>query len=118
MTWKNRVLTNYVDLIDAITRVSSPEEAQEFMTAYREVNPHANENVGWIIGEVDRDVGRRIIEWFRCSHPVFGITFPTAEEAFRKGVEMGEAMKNGGVEAAKKYLRQNTNPWFLGALEK
>lgn len=93
MKWREKVLTTQSDFIREISNVSSPEEAQEFLLAYREINPHADAKIGWMIGEVNRDVGRRIIEWFGCSHPVFGTTFPTPEEAFRKGFEMGEAMR-------------------------
>ena len=118
MQWQGRTLSDLADLIDAVEKVGSPEEAQRFLSAYRQVNPYADENVGWMIGEVDRTVGKRIIEWFGCSHPIFGTTFPTPEEAFRKGMEMGEAMKNGGIEAVRKlYPKKNPNPWFVGALD-
>jgi len=118
MNWHGRTLSAYTDLIDAVTRVGSPEEAQEFLSAYRQVNPHADVNVGWMIGDVDRDVGRRIIEWFGCSHPVFGTTFPTFEEALRKGIEMGQAMNEGGIDRLNKMLPpRNPNSWFIGALD-
>jgi len=118
MNWHGQILTTYLDLLREVARVGSPEEAHEFLSAYRQVNPHADSNIGWMIGDVDRDVGRRIIEWFGCSHPVFGTTFPTVEEALRKGMEMGEAMKNGGIDAVHRILpRYNPNPWFLGALD-
>lgn len=74
--------------------VDSPEEAQKFMVEYRKINEHADHNVGWMIGDVDRDVGRRIIDWFGCAHPFFGTTFPTPEEAFRKGLELGKLFQN------------------------
>jgi len=118
MKWHGQTLLVYTDLIDAVSKVGSPEEAQEFLSAYRQVNPHADENIGWMIGDVDRDVGKRIIEWFGCSHPVFGTKFPTFEEALRRGMEMGEAMKNGGMEAVQKLLPQkNPNPWFIGTFD-
>lgn len=115
MNWQGRVITVYGDLIDAVIRVGTPEEAQEFMSVYRQATPHADDNIGWMIGDVDRDVGKRIIEWFGCSHPAFGTTFPTPEEAFRKGMEMGEIMKNGGDPRT--VLMKNPNPWFTGAFD-
>lgn len=119
MNWNGRILSSYVDLLDAVAKVGSPEEAQEFLSAYRQVNPYAEDNIGWMIGDVDRDLGGRIIEWFGCSHPVFGTTFPTPEEAFSKGLEMGRAMKEGGIERLNELFprRSNPNPWFIGALD-
>jgi hypothetical protein len=118
MQWKGRTLSTYGDLINAVTGCRSPQEAQEFLLAYQAINPHARDNIGYMIGDVDRDVGRRIIEWFGCEHPIFGTTFPTAQEAFEAGMKLGETMRLHGVEAAKKLLkRRNPNPWFVGALE-
>ena len=81
--WHGKELKTQKDFVEAVKKVGTPEEAQEFMSAYRSVNVNADDNVGWLIGEVNRDVGTRIIEWFGCSHPVFGTKFPSAEEAFR-----------------------------------
>lgn len=118
MQWNGKTLSSFTDIMDAVEKVGSPEEAQRFLSAYRQVNPHADDNVGWLIGEFDRTVGKRIIEWFGCSHPVFGTTFPTTEEALLKGIEMGEAMKEGGIEAVRKlYPKKNPNPWFVGVLD-
>ena len=118
MHWHGKTLTTYSDLISAVTHCKTPQEAQEFLAAYQAINPHARENIGYMIGDVDRDVGRRIIEWFGCEHPVFGTTFPTTQEAFEAGMKLGETIRLHGVEAAKKLLkRRNPNPWFVGALE-
>lgn len=115
MNWRGEILITYSQLIKAITAISSPEEAQEFLSAYRQVNSYADSNIGWLIGEVDRDVGKKIIEWFGCSHPIFGTKFPTPEEALRIGMEIGEAIKNGEEisDILKRYPVKNPNPWFV-----
>ena len=109
--WKNRRIVTYQDLIWAVFTCASPEEAQQFMISYElAVSPAiARSNVGYIIGEVDRDTGRRIIEWFGVEHPVFGTTYPTASEALQAGMQAGKAMLEKG--------RLPPNPWFTGALK-
>jgi hypothetical protein len=93
MNWNDINLNTYEDLLNIIKNISSPEEAQEFLLAYTKINPDAKEVIGWMIGDVDRDLGRKIIDWFGCQHPVFGKTFPTSEEALKKGIEAGTDMK-------------------------
>lgn len=121
MNWQGRIIETYQELLQAVSMVGSPEEAQLLLSAYRQVNSHADANIGWMIGDVDRDVGQRIIEWFGCAHPVFGASFPTPEEAFRKGLEIGEAMKamkDGDMDAVHRLLLpRNPNPWFTGAFD-
>ena len=106
-TWKGYTLKSYEDLLHAIVRVADKAEAQEFLRVYEAVNPHARENIGWAVGDLSRDEGRRVLELFECPHPVFGTTYPTPQEAF----DMGRA-------AGAKLLarQQNPNPWFVGAL--
>lgn len=59
-------------LLDAVTAVSEGEEAA-FMAAYAEVNPHAYENVGYLIGYVEPATRReRMWKRFRTCHPVLG----------------------------------------------
>lgn len=51
-------------------------------------------NLGYYAGYYDSETRERVERLFRCSHPVFGSIAqngpPTAEEAFRKGFEMGQ----------------------------
>lgn len=116
MNWNGQVLSSYDDLIREVSLIETKERAQEFLAAYRQVNAHAADNIGWMIGDVNREVGTRIINLFGCYHPVFGNRFPTPEEAFRIGVKYGEILRDGGPEAVKKLLANtvNPNPWFVG----
>ena len=51
-------------------------------------------NIGYMAGYYDRETATKIMEWFDCSHPIFGRTFPTPAEAFNMGKKLGEAHKN------------------------
>lgn len=93
MYWNGRNLDTYEDLFHIVNNINSKEEAQEFLAAYRQVNSSAEEVIGWMIGDVDRELGNKIIEWFECEHPLFGKIFPTPEEALKKGIEAGVEMK-------------------------
>lgn len=55
----------------------------------------ARSNIGYLAGYQDRETKNRIFDLFECEHPILGRSNPTAEEAFQKGVEWGEAMKAG-----------------------
>ena len=64
-------------------RFEAPEEIVRF-------------NIGWCFGEgMDP---QRVEMWVAvcdARHPVFGVTKPTADEAFEAGIRMGEAMLHG-----------------------
>lgn len=75
------------DLLDAILAVGSPDEAHEFMVAYRAENDHADANVGYLAGYCDIDTAKRIWDWFGCAHPVLAVSVPVPEDAFRAGKE-------------------------------
>jgi hypothetical protein len=113
-TWRDSItridapcIKSYSDLLHVIVHITDKAEAQEFLRAYEAVNPHARENIGWAVGDLSREEGRRVLELFECPHPVFGMTYPTPQEAF-----------NMGREAAAKLLERQKNPWFVGALPK
>jgi hypothetical protein len=112
LAWRGHEIKNYETLLQALVRVENKAEAQEFLLAYEAVNhPHARENIGWAVGDLNREQGRRVMELFECPHPVFGTTYPTAEEAFRLGMESGEKLLSG------QNPLKNPNPWFVGALD-
>jgi hypothetical protein len=53
-------------------------------------------NLGYYAGYYDHDTRERVEELFQCAHPIFGKAkdgVPTAEEAYRKGFELGEKLK-------------------------
>lgn len=78
---------------------------QEFLDDYgtylEKLNPGmdgrhiAKQNLGYMAGYYDQEVASQVYEFFECAHPIFGTNFPTPEEAFAKGKEWGEAIKNG-----------------------
>lgn len=51
------------------------------------------ENIGYYTGYYDRETADRVMRLFNASHPIFGRSYPTTEEAFRTGVEYGEERK-------------------------
>lgn len=119
MNWKGRTLTTYQDLIDVVVGCKTEEEAQEFLHAYQEVNPAARDNIGYLRGYLSREEGQRLMDIFKCPHPVFGWTFPTPDEAFQAGLKMGQMIREHGVQKANELMgHTNPNPWFIGAMEK
>lgn len=70
MIWKGNEIKTIGDLLDkGINQCKTKEEAQEFMRLYREVNPHADENVGYLSGYFPPEEMARIQDWFGVSHP-------------------------------------------------
>lgn len=96
LTWKGKELKSMGDVLDAVEKCVTREEAQEFMGMYRADTPHADDNIGYGAGYFDAKTSKRIWDWFGVSHPVFGTTIPTPEEAFAAGVKMGEESKRTG----------------------
>lgn len=86
MIWKGRELRTIGELMTGgIDQCATPDEAQAFMAAYRSVNPHADVNIGYLSGYYSQSEARRIREWFGVTHPIFGHTEPSAEQAFEAG---------------------------------
>jgi hypothetical protein len=50
-------------------------------------------NIGYFTGYFDHATADRIMDLFDCEHPVFGRNHPTAEEAWRIGLEYGQRSK-------------------------
>jgi hypothetical protein len=92
MIWKGRELKTIGDLMyKGINKCESPEEAQEFMRQYKLDNPHADENIGYLSGYYSSQEADRIRDWFKVQHPIFGLSSPSPEEAFAKGLEIGQS---------------------------
>lgn len=90
-TWKGKKIRIIRDLMDALSALKSPEEAKEFMAAYRKIHPvHANQNIGYITGYFDSATCQRLNEWCGVEHPIFGNSYPSAREAFDRGVADGK----------------------------
>lgn len=86
--WKGDTLNTIREIGDALGALESREDAHDFMRAYQKHTIHAYVNVGYIAGYYDHDTKRRIWEWCETSHPLFGRSEPTPEEAFEAGRRM------------------------------
>jgi len=56
---------------------------------------NAHDNLGYWAGYYDHDTRKAVKKVFGSSHPIFGDTFPTPEEAFKIGMELGNKLKLG-----------------------
>ncbi len=76
------------------------EDLIEFGMSYGQTREEAMSmqkgNLGYFAGYYDNETMSRINRLFRTTHPIFGDTSPTAEEAFEMGVEMGRKAKADG----------------------
>lgn len=75
MTWKGRELSTVGDLSDVVLRITAEDDglaAHEFMTEYRRVNTHADQNVGYLSGYYDPHTTKKVQRLFGVAHPVFG----------------------------------------------
>lgn len=89
-TWKDKEIRTHGDMMRALQDLESREEAREFMKVYSAHNVHAYQNVGYAAGYFDRETAQRIYEWCETSHPIFGRSEPTPEEAFEMGQRFAE----------------------------
>lgn len=118
MIWKGQELKTMGDLMNGIKRCDTREEAQEFMRIYEQENAHARENIGYMAGYVSVEEADQIYDWFGVSHPIFGTSHPSAEDAFRTGMRIGEMTKNGmSATQAMNALKREKSEWYVGALE-
>lgn len=57
-------------------------------------------NLGYYAGYFDHETRHRVERVFKCAHPIFGaiakVGAPTAEEAFRMGLEAGQKARRQG----------------------
>jgi hypothetical protein len=94
MNWKGHELVTIGDLMDhGIDACATREEAEEFMKQYRAEEPHAYANVGYLSGYYSSERMAQIQDWFQTSHPIFGRSQPSAEEAFETGRKLGEGLR-------------------------
>lgn len=89
LIWKGKPLVTIGELTDAIAALSTREEAQNFITAYRQVSEHADVNAGYVTGYLGASDAERLREWMGTPHPVFGMKSPTAFEAGKRAA-LGE----------------------------
>lgn len=101
MEWHGRPIDSVTDVCAVMESICASDnaeaEAASFMEAYRAYTPHADTNIGYMIGYYDHEKALRMQQLFGVTHPVFGdIThrLPTTEEAFAAGVAMGERARS------------------------
>ena len=97
MKWKNKELVSVGDLTDVIEKITTREEAQEFLQCYRGTgNVHADQNIGYILGYFSNEERERLYGLFGTPHPIFGTNFKvTPEEAFESGLKRGRELRDG-----------------------
>lgn len=107
MLWKGSNVVTNGDLISAIGKIVTLEEAQEFLTLAMAENPHAKANIGYLAGYFDNEQKHRIFDLFGVEHPIFGKLDPTFSQAMASGVAHGIALEQGKTyEEAKKYAHE------------
>ena len=119
MIWKDKEIKTMGDILNTVQTCQNRAEAQDFMFQYRQENPYAKENIGYLAGYMSHEDATKIFEWFDCEHPVFGNTFPTAEEAFKAGLKICELSNKYGSKKALEMLgyTKQPSPWHIGINE-
>lgn len=73
--WEGKQLNTIRDLMDAMFVIDHAEHAAFFMAEYRKANPHADQNIGYILGYVEPPARRQeMYALFMVKHPIFGGT--------------------------------------------
>jgi hypothetical protein len=94
MIWKGKHLQTYGDIIEAIRACSNQTEAQDFLCKYTVYCGNnikiAESNIGYLAGYLSKEEAIKIFELFHVTHPIFGDTWPTPEEAFEMGQKYGK----------------------------
>lgn len=96
----------YGDTLGPVMNITEQADADEYFTAlvklYMEGSPlisretaeaMVRENIGYWTGYGDHETAKRIFKLFKCSHPIFGQSFPTAEVVFEAGKAFAEKRK-------------------------
>ena len=107
---------SFHEIFEQALKITSKEDARQYITAYskwihskyhdrtpkKEPIEIAKESFGYWAGYYSNDVRRKVEDLFECEHPYFGSIAkngpPTAEQAFKLGMEIGERMKNQNNE--------------------
>ena len=90
MNWKGKSLETIGELTDAIGKIETREEAEDFMREYRSENEFADANIGYLTGYFSMEKMMKLQDLFSVVHPVFGSKVPTQKEAFEAGVKIGK----------------------------
>lgn len=74
----------------ALVEQEAAEAAEFYKRSVEESRAILLENIGYVTGYLSHQQADNVLEIFQTTHPVFGRTHPTPEEAFRMGLEWGE----------------------------
>ena len=96
--WNGSSVVTNGDIMSIIAKVTTAEEAQEFMVLALASNPHARENIGYLAGYFDSKTKHRIFSLFGVEHPIFGKLDPTNIQAMACGIAHGMAKSAGGAK--------------------
>ena len=93
--WKGQELTTMHDVMDAAIKAMRDGESEEFLDHYIGFvgEDCARQNLGYHAADYIPETFYEILSTYGVEHPFFGSTLPTAEDAFKMGVALGEKMK-------------------------
>jgi hypothetical protein len=93
MIFRKQEYRTFPEIIDKALKLEGTEQ-EAFVEEYlQQGGPYALQNIGYWSGYYSADTALRIQEIFKTSHPIFGRRIPTADEALRRGMELGENAK-------------------------
>lgn len=100
MQWNGEVLVTYGDIMKVVLLIAERgdrAEAKRFLEVYAKVCTHgldtATGNIGYMAGYYSGETRRTIHDVFDVSHPIFGRSSPTPQEAFAAGQKLGAAAR-------------------------
>lgn len=99
MIWKGRELRSPDEIVQPMYRLTDPDEAQEFVAAYREAYPSQNwqRDLGYLTGYMPESEGERVRQLLGVEHPVIGdLERPlSVRDLFELGAAFQEAHLRG-----------------------
>lgn len=90
--------TSYNELLGEVIRIVKEDDivgAEELLEEYRRISPYADENLGWLFGELrSREDMLKAQELFGISHPVLGhiSEAATEEDIMHTAFDLGKRM--------------------------
>ena len=80
-------------LIGELSKCHTKEKAEKILQLAKEDTPHAEDNIGYLIGYFPKPDAERLYKLFpTCNHPIFGPEFgrgfwPSPEESIQAGMD-------------------------------
>lgn len=95
--WKGKTIKTIGELTDALDKLTE-DEAPAFRKVAADIGEVCLSNIGYCIGYFgSREKQDTLYKWLNVTHPIFGETVPTQEEAFAIGLAMGAASRGGDL---------------------